>query len=290
MSRIAGSRQPWFDQLGQIHAVDLAPLVKLRGFMKRLLWLFASLATACSDEPPPIDLATCDETEVYRITEVELATSNEQARAFSHDLNNDAERDNVLGMVSSTVAGVTGVDFTASVNARLGELDWRVTIKRCAGERVAVAVTEGGREPETYLEDDVEQPDHHVRGEGIELPLSPMFDAFGTIADPGWIAGDRSVLVFADGDGTTLEATLATALPDQRAFGLVTGAVATFATELFTQDLRGIFDENADGQITVEELRESSFAQSLLAPDIVLPEGEQAISFGLRIHGTRVTP
>jgi hypothetical protein len=50
---------------------------------------------------------------------------------------------------------------------------------------------------------------------------------------------------------------------------------------------RDHFDKNNDGIITEQEVRDASIVKSLLAPDLRVGELD-AISFGFRIHATRV--
>lgn len=252
-------------------------------------------ACAFSDEEtPPIELAACDDAEVFRVSRVELPRNNSEARDVAHDLNNDKTVDNQLGMVIGTLSGffANDFDFTAKANAHLADgVDWRLAVRRCPNDRFVVAMTEGGREL-GHLEDDLRFDPILARGQrGAEVPLAIMFDGLGAASDPGWTLAEHAIIELPDPVGRNeITATITSALDATIAANVIIDVMTPVLDELLTGGPRESYDENRDGRITREEVANESLTKSLLAGDLELTRDPYrlGISFGLRVHATRL--
>ena len=214
---------------------------------------------ACASEP---DEPRC-EARVLRIASVAVPHNNQSARDLGLDLNGDQTIDNQLGMVTATVQFQLGMDPHAAINTRLAsDLEWRIGVATC--------------------DDGTARLDP-----GTAMPIGAMFDPTGTF-DIGWIESTRlrAIEVAPLADGTTWTGRIGMGLaPAAVADAIVPPVVAYMnAHGLFIDDFD---DAPKDGQISVEEMRDSTLVMALLAPDLG-DRGQHGLSFGIAFTATEL--
>jgi hypothetical protein len=246
------------------------------------------LATACADTDPPLDLATCDEPETYRIARVELPLSGIAAQAMGRDFNGDGTPDNNLGKVAGVLVTLFGdaIDLEGHARAHLeADVDWRIVLRGCADQRTAIALTAGDAEPIDYLVSN--SGDKLARGAGAELPLAALFDGLGELPDPGWLPAATAIVEVPARSADELTIDLAVAVDHAVAFEIVVDVITPFL-DLHMVDYRDALDANGDGQLTRDEVAAAPVVQSLITADLDLTTSNPKLSYGLRAHATRL--
>lgn len=254
--------------------------------MLRLLALaLAPALVACASDEAPFDLEACDAPEAFRVTRVDLPINSIEARAGGLDLNGDDVVDNQLGLVIGTVTGLWQPPLEEHAQAHLAaDVDWRVAVRRCPGDRQAIALHSAGTEP-VYVVTEPGTPE--ARGEGgADLPLGTLFDGLGTGTDPGWISADFARIELGTRTSSELALRVGVGLDAAATTDIVAEAYAPYLDATLEDEYRDEVDGNGDGVITATELGDSSIVQSLLYPDLELRDDRGGISFGLPLVAT----
>lgn len=256
--------------------------------MRSVLLLPLSLI-ACAADEPVYDPADCGAPRTYRIDAVELPIANSSARELSLDLDGDQSVDNQLGMVAATIRGMlVDLDLTARANAHLAtDTDWRLSVWNCPSDQRLIALTAGDEEPVVAdLRGGLQGPLFTPTGRSGQVPLGALWDGAGT-GGPEFQDARIAAMRLEDPADDQLAAILAVGLDATTGSDVIIHAMTPFIdTNLdFNRDH---FDKNNDGVITEQEVRDASIVQSLLAPDLRVGDDFDTVSFGFRIHATRV--
>ena len=221
-----------------------------------LVLVIAMAGCATDDDAAPV----CT-TRVLRIDEVTIPGTNSAARVVAFDLDDDKAADNQLGMVAGVVQSQLAVNLSNAVNARLqGDVVWELAVQQCDdGTQTLVG--------------------------GDEMPVAAMFDPSARL-DPGWITATRSAVFIEPFENGRWQGRVGMGLPSE----LVTSAFTVPIAEYLTSHglFLATFDTMpADGNITPQELANTTLIKSLLAPD--LGHGKLGISFGLSFTAAETT-
>ncbi|MBA3396217.1 MAG: EF-hand domain-containing protein [Deltaproteobacteria bacterium] len=246
--------------------------------------------SGCTDEPEPLDPATCDAATTYRVASVLMPHIGAEARATGLDLNGDEMVDNQVGMISSTLHGQVGplLDLSRTASARFAsDITWTIAVQHCPDAGAVVSLTSSTGSVSQLIG---RMRDGVIVATGYEgeLPVSTLFDAGGTFVDPGWVAAARAKIELRELDANRIEGKVTMALDSEATLE----ALARPLTPFFNAHPEELaffidyFDDDEDGQLTVEEITASNLAQSLTAPDLDLPSGP-ALSFGIGFAATR---
>jgi hypothetical protein len=255
--------------------------------MKTMLLSFTLLG-ACASEPSAIDRATCGEPRSYQIDSIELARNGAVARELAVDLDLDQHGfvDNQLGQVTATLTGMfqnVPLDLEATATAHFAtDTDWRITIAECEGTGRIAALSSGATDAL-----DLEGTAAGIvtlRGPGAAVPLTALLDGTGT-AVPVFMTAEVAQLEL-DVGVEELSGKLGVALEGGNGAFLAVRAMTPFLDQHLDVGF-GDIDNNGDGALTEDEVATNGVVQALLEPDIVIG-GVEAMSFGMRVHATRI--
>ncbi len=164
------------------------------------------------------------------------------------------------------------------------DTDWRIAIAECPGSGRLASFASGEEQPTLGLEGALDGGLVTVSGTGSSIPLTSLVDGTGT-ATPVFATPMLARLERVDPNDAELTARLGVAL-DAAETLLVVRAMTPFLNEHLEFGRDGM-DTNGDNILSEAEVAANSVTKSLLAPDLDI-EGVSAISFGMRVHATRV--
>lgn len=245
--------------------------------------VFLALAlTACTAaDDDAFDPARCDAPRTYQIDQVEIPKSSDELRAVALDLDGNGVPDNALGTASATLTRMfeaVPLDLDARAAEHLAtDTEWTISIADC-GETRGVAVGQ----PMIDMPGAVVDGRIEASGVGF-VPLVALFDGTGDAWSIVTATEQTEVSLVEDGDELT--GVIGFAVPGSVASPLVIHGMTRFL-DAHLELGRAEVDADGDGTITELEVANNSFAQSLLGTDLVVDHVD-AISLGIRIHGTR---
>ena len=291
--------------------------------MRQFSFLWCSLVTlsiGCSEGPTasaPDASAGPDAAPIARIDRAYLVSSLQlpamadavQAAAFDYDGSGRATNrlGGLITVLLDLLEGVPVQDtidssyadgdvmFVMALNSGdLAEFDPAVTVQWGHTENLAEAPSLANRELFAVVGDSYVVDANALEGAGIEdvsvsIALKLLPDEPPTIMSGGFVhlrgSVDEEGFSFALGTVTTVEALHAELYP-----GIA--RVMTHALQIESPraiQIAGLFDTNADGEVTVQELVESDQLATLVAPDVDL-DGDgtpEHVSQGVMLHGVR---
>jgi hypothetical protein len=304
----------------------------MRILVPAALILLAGCSFYEGDDGPPAwpgeDLPACETTRTsYVIDAITAPVNADLAEAGGRDLDRDGTIDNQLGNVYSAIAQAVHFDIQGRTDEALAAdtLLVGLTLEECASPSYTlvelhrgVAIDRSVDPPILTVDLTTELPAVDrvsdgrllaLKGEG-RIPPTALFEAEGA----EWIEGRELTVEL---DLFDLEGTLATGV-DHLAFE--PAAVDVIHRQILRElegqpgcplacededlaDMVAIFDDDADGEITPEEVEESFLVETLLRPDLdlLLGQGDDAtywpaqdgepdsLSFGVAFHATPVT-
>jgi hypothetical protein len=257
--------------------------------MRSVIIFPLSLIAACAADEPVYDPADCGTPRTYQIDAVGLPTNNADAREVTLDLNGDKTVDNQLGMVAATIRGMfTGLDLDARADEHLAaDTNWRVSVWNCPSDQRLIALTEGDEAPVVAdLRGGLQGPLFTATGRSGRVPLGALWDGSGT-GGAEFQDARIAAMRLEDPADDQLDAVLAIGFESTTSSAVIIHAMAPFIDSNLDFN-REHFDKDNDGIITEQEVRDATIVKSLLAPDLRIGEELDAISFGFRIHATRV--
>lgn len=251
----------------------------------RVLTVLAMIAAlpGCAEPTPDDELRDCEPAVLHRIAQVTVPRNNAEARAIGLDVNGDATVDNQVGMVSGTVAGLFGTDWSAPSARLASEVTWQLGVRRCAGARFALTVSPGDPGDAVHLIGEDQDGTLVAEGDDGALPVSLLLDPAGTYPEPGWVRGVRAAAQLAEQPGGGWAGKLTLLLPAEVARAAAAPPLAAYL-DAHRDELAAAIEEvdgDGDGRVTAAELEASSVMRSLFAPDF--PK-LGAISFGVAIE------
>ncbi len=304
----------------------------MRSLLASTLALACASSACTHDEPdlipdhwPGEDLAPCTTTrEAYRIDELRLPLTGEGALALGWDLDFDLEIDNHGGFLLSTLADVFAADLAAEVNATLAAdlVHVVLTIDTCPDTGGALVSLHRGTSidraasPPRVTAIDVtsyamvarEMPGAAIHG-SAQFPVGALVHPDETT----WIDGPRFIAAIdtIEPDGE-IRGRLAAAFTGTQLYDVVTRAVQRVIADRIVAHpecmdgecedanlltLVGIFDDDGDWRVTLDEVRAAGIVGALLAPDIdgdgpawSTPDGvDDQFSIGVGFRATPVT-
>lgn len=281
--------------------------------------LFLALLPACSlygddvvddDAWPGYELPLCETSRTtYRIDAIELPLSSAAAEDLGWDFDGDQWSDNQGGNILSSLTNAITVDLQGAVTEALAAdlVQIGVVVDRCADPDYTLVSLVRGLEldrattPPRMVADDV------TSFAAVAIDGGPATDGtsqfpVGQLIHPAadaWIdALELVVDVEAPSDGG-LEGRMMAVLPHDQEVEIVTEAFQRKITDRLEElgpedplvaDILGVFDEDEDGAITLEEVRASALTQTLLRADVDLDEDgdEDGLSIGVGFHAEPV--
>ncbi len=266
------------------------------------------------DAPAPL---VCDQefdTIAYRIDEIDVPATNDEARDLGWDLDGDGAVDNMGGSIIAAIDNAIDVDLQAAVAEALEADLVQIVIRRdsCGEpdfEQYSVIrgleIDRSGERP-VIVGDDVTTTPAVARA---ELPIVatggvtrfPVGQLIHPVADD-WIDA-RALVVEVDGGGVeVLTGRLSAALDAEQTYAVVTrafqakvverqeelGPCTPEACDDVLRTLLEIFDTDNNGGVDLAEVRSNSLMQTLLAADLDLDRDGILESYSLGV-GFRAT-
>lgn len=275
----------------------------MRSLLASTLALACASSACTHDEPdlipdhwPGEDLPACTTTrEAYRIDELRLPLTDEGALALGWDLDFDLEIDNHGGFLLSTLADFFAADLAAEVNAPLAAdlVHVVLTIDACPDTGHALVAVHRGTSidravspPRVTALDVTPYPMIARELPGAAVHGSAQFPV-GALVHPDettWIDGPRFVVAIDTIEpGGEIRGRLAAAFTQAQLYDVVTSAVQRVVADRIAAHpecmdgecedenlltLVGLFDDDADWSVTLDEVRAAGIVGALLSPDV----------------------
>jgi hypothetical protein len=250
--------------------------------MKRACLLFA--LAACAAEPAPITYT--GQARRFVVDSIRLPINNTEARQFGADLNGDRTVDNQLGMVTGTLAGISGNitthgDDIIAAGALLSSV-----------ELVADDFTNDDTVALRYFGADGDTADA-IGGELTDGRFVTTLPGAGAVHLPVFVDSDPIAIplihmhasLTADGQGgfdATVQGAVPADLARKAAFGAVTQMIESRPSDHIVF-MRLVDALPHDFMLTQQEFDKNSLIASLMAPDIEVDD-TRLLSIGFRVH------
>lgn len=208
-----------------------------------------------------------------RIDHAFMPSNYDSAEAIGFDLDHDRSHDNQLGMAYAAVLvyddALTGIE-RSRIDARLaGDVGWQLAIEQC-DRNVRVTLSDGDDTTAIPAAGTLDADGRLTVDLGVgRAPVGFLFDYGNSAVDGGWtqVYPLRMELdLDVDGASGRIGGGLSPGYEDA-----IIPVVAAYL-EASTGELRntwlGIFDENQDGAITIDEVANSSLVDTMLRPDL----------------------
>ncbi len=287
----------------------------------RLHYLLLALLPACSlydtdDQPVPL---VCDEATTsrsYRIDDLTLPVNSADAEELGFDFDDDGTIDNQGGNIMSAVYQATLVDLQGAVDEELAadQVLIGLTVEECGAPSYATVSLNRGLSIDRSVEPPVLEVAQVTQRAAVTQGALPAYATGGIARFPvaqllhasveDWIESLDVVAMVDSISDDEIVGRLAAVLDADPAYETVTlafarkmedriaelGPCTPEACDQVIRDMLDIFDENEDGVITLDEVRDSSITRTLLRPDVDTDgNGESdALSIGVGFHASRV--
>lgn len=253
--------------------------------------LLLAVAACTSSSPTDITGPFTGPVSRYVVDRFALPATYSDARTLADDLDGNGYADNQLGSLVSSLATQADVTTHAADMIASGAIASSVEIQAPSLDRAAKAsVTFYGAagEPATAMGGTigtggvfVSNPTRTTRVPGLAIVHLPVF----ADADPSAFAVDAMEIELVPDGAGGYDATIRGGVPTS---DVATAVCAGMQQMIYARPddhyiLANAFDANHDGQLTCDEIADSSLVKAVTAPDVTL-FGQPMVSIGFGVH------